>query len=52
MENKTVPPAVPHAPKDERAAWITPAIVDYDIEEVTRNSVINALANDGVAGYS
>jgi hypothetical protein len=42
MENKTVPPAVPHAPKDERAAWITPAIVDYDIEEATRSDFAGA----------
>ena len=36
MENKTVPPTVHHELKDKRAEWITPAIVDYDIEEVTR----------------
>lgn len=38
MENKTVPPAVHHESLDKRAEWITPAIVDYDIEEATRNN--------------
>lgn len=41
MENKTVSPAVRHESKDNRAAWIAPAIVGYDIEEATRGSVPN-----------
>lgn len=52
MENKTVPPIVHHAPKDERAEWITPTIVDYDIEEAIHSSHTNPLANDGTSGYS
>lgn len=52
MENKTVPPTVHHESMDSRAEWTTPAIVDYDIEEATRTTTLNALANDGTAGYS
>ncbi len=52
MENKPIQPAAQDESKDKRTAWITPAIVDYDIEEATRGTTVNALANDGVAGYS
>ena len=52
MENKTVPPTVHHAPKDERAEWITPAIVDYDIEEATRSAFAGAEGDGTFNMYS
>lgn len=52
MENKTVSPTVHHELKDNRAAWITPAIVDYDIEEVTRGAVPSSTVDGFNLAYS
>lgn len=52
MENKIVPPAVHHESMDNRSEWITPAIVDYDIEETTRALVAGNPHFDGVTAYS
>jgi hypothetical protein len=38
--------------KKERADWITPAIVDYDLEELTRSSPPGPFAPDGTTNYS
>lgn len=38
-------------PQEEQAEWVTPEIVEYDIEEVTRSAIV-AAANDGFVGYS
>lgn len=48
MENKTVSPTVHHELKDNRAEWVTPAIVDYDIEEATRAFPIGIGADAGI----
>jgi hypothetical protein len=38
-------------PKDERADWVTPVIVDYDIEEATR-AAPGTFPVDSNNGYS
>ena len=47
MEDKTVLPTIHPESQGNRAEWITPAIVDYDIEEVTRASFAGA-GTDGI----
>ncbi len=51
MENKIVPPITHHEPKDNRAEWVTPAIVDYDIEVATRLTFAGT-GGDGPSSYS
>lgn len=48
MENKTVLPTVHHELKDKRTEWITPAIVDYDIEEATRVTLAGSGSDGGI----
>jgi hypothetical protein len=42
MDNETIPTTeqneAQNEPKDERANWVTPTIVDHDIEEATAAS--------------
>lgn len=51
METKTVPPIVCHEPKDNRSEWITPAVVDYSIEEATLLTLAGS-GGDGPSSYS
>lgn len=51
MENKIILSTAHHEPKDNRAEWISPAIVDHNIEEVT-SSGGNSANSDGLGTYS